>query len=109
MVVSGVLGWLRKIERRKKEGTPFYRSARSTLRQRCKKKIMEKTTWYKTKRKREDDVAPETTKRHCGEKSRNGMQERERKGDAESRRRDEQTQSERYSESSNVCPLHSGE
>ena len=78
-VTSGVLGWLRKIERRKKEGTPFYRSARSTLRQRCKKKIMEKTTWYKTKRKREDDGDPQAAKKHCVDKSRKGMQEGERK------------------------------
>ena len=68
-VVSGVLGWKRKILRREKEGTPFYRSAKSTLRIRCKKKIMEKTTWYKSKRKREDDVDPHTAKRKCKEQA----------------------------------------
>ena len=80
-VVSGVLGWLRKIERRKKEKTPFYRSAKSTLKQRCKKKILEKTTWYKNKRKREDDGDPHESKRHCdgGGKSRKGLQEGERR------------------------------
>ena len=31
IVVSGSLGWKRKIKRREQEGTDFYRSARSTL------------------------------------------------------------------------------
>ena len=44
-VVSGVLGWKRKLQRRKDEGKPFYRSGRSTLALRCKKKLTEKTTW----------------------------------------------------------------
>ena len=34
-VVSGILGWKRKISRREKEGKPFYRSAESTLKLRC--------------------------------------------------------------------------
>ena len=41
--------------RRKDEVKPFYRSCSSTLPQRCKKKLTEKTNWYKAKRKREDD------------------------------------------------------
>ena len=43
IIVSGVLGWKRKIARRKQENKPFYRSASSTLAQRCKKKLTEKT------------------------------------------------------------------
>ena len=49
IVVSGILGWKRKIARRIQEGKPFYRSAPSTLDQRCKKKLTEKTSWYKNK------------------------------------------------------------
>jgi hypothetical protein len=55
IVVSGTLGWKRKIKRREQEGTDFYRSARSTLAGRCRKKLLEKVTWYKTKRKREGE------------------------------------------------------
>ena len=53
IVISGILGWKRKIARRKKEGTNFYRSAKSTLAKRCRKKLTEKSTWFK--RKRDDD------------------------------------------------------
>jgi hypothetical protein len=55
MVVSGVLGWRRKIQRRKKEGTEFYRTAKSTLAGRCKKKLTEKSTWFKRKRNEEEE------------------------------------------------------
>ena len=55
-VVSGFLGWIRKINRRIQERVPFYRSAASTLKTRCKKKIMEKVSWHREKRKREDDT-----------------------------------------------------
>ena len=50
-VVCGFLGWRRKIARRIQEGTGFYRGAATTLRTRCKKKIMEKVSWYREKRK----------------------------------------------------------
>ena len=40
------------------------------MKQRCKKKLLEKVTWYKNKRKREDnaDVAPRERKRKRGDK-----------------------------------------
>ena len=69
-MTCGVIGWKKKIVRRKKEGRPFYRSAPSTLAQRCRKKLLEKVTWYK-KRKREDDahdLGP--NKRMCGQEER---------------------------------------
>ena len=49
IVVSGVLGWKRKIERRKEQGAGFYRGAASTLRLRMRKKLTDKVTWYKDK------------------------------------------------------------
>ena len=52
IMVSGLTGWMRKLMRRKDTG--MYRSARSTLYTRCKKKLLEKTSWYKKKRKRDD-------------------------------------------------------
>ena len=54
-VVSGVRGFERKCERRKKEdGSTFYRHGRDTLKKRVRKKLTEKTSWYKEK-KREDE------------------------------------------------------
>ena len=53
IVVSGTLGWKRKVARRKADGQDFYRSGQSTLPGRCKKKLLEKVTWFKEKRKRD--------------------------------------------------------
>ena len=39
-------------EKRERDGISFYRGARSTLAGRVKKKLTEKTSWYKKKRKR---------------------------------------------------------
>ena len=55
IVVSGTTGWKRKIRRRQEDGLDFYRSAKSTLAKRCRKKLLEKANWFKAKRKREDD------------------------------------------------------
>ena len=55
IIVSGILGWKRKIERRKREGTKFYRSAKTTLASRCRRKLTAKSTWFKRKRGEEDD------------------------------------------------------
>ena len=60
IVVAGVLGWLRKRRRRKELGISFYRGAKSTLKQRIRKKLIEKTNWYKEKDVSEDEeVKPE--------------------------------------------------
>ena len=50
VVVCGLTGWKRKLVRRKDTG--MYRSAKSTLVGRCKRKLLAKTSWYKKKRKR---------------------------------------------------------
>ena len=57
VIVCGVVGWRRKLERRKKKGQNQYMEAGETLEQRTKDKLLEKTNWYKTnqKRKAEDN------------------------------------------------------
>jgi hypothetical protein len=56
ITVSGLKGWKNKIKRRAKEGKGFYRTAKSTLKTRVKKKLLEKETWYKQpKRKHQED------------------------------------------------------
>ena len=47
IIIAGVLGWMRKAARRKAEGLPFYRNAKSTIGTRSKKKLTAKTTWYR--------------------------------------------------------------
>ena len=55
VVVGGIKGWKRKILRRKASGIEFYRTAKSTLKQRNYKKLMEKETWFKGKDTDKDD------------------------------------------------------
>merc|ERR1712015_401415 len=47
MVVSGYLGWQRRMEKRKKEGGMKYRSAGSSLQSRTRRKLLGKEEWYK--------------------------------------------------------------
>ena len=54
-IVCGIKGWKRKCMRRERDGVEFYRSGRSTLGTRTKKKLTEKSSWYKKKRKRDEE------------------------------------------------------
>ena len=54
MEVRGQAGNDAKQQRRKKAGTSFYRSAKQTLSSRIRKKLTEKTSWYK-KRKNDEN------------------------------------------------------
>ena len=56
---SGIIGWKRKKERRIQNGGEFYRHAASTLKDRCRKTLVENTTWYRRKEKEviDDDLA----------------------------------------------------
>ena len=52
-MVSGIRGYRRRVERRKKENNgEFYRHGKNTLKQRVRKKLTEKTTWYREKKKK---------------------------------------------------------
>ena len=55
VVICGLRGFKNKCERRKKEGRGFYRSAQQTLVKRVKKKLLEKTSWFKGKKKEEGE------------------------------------------------------
>ena len=52
IVVCGVVGWRRKLERREKAGQKEYMEAKDTLEQRTEDKLLEKTNWYKGNNKR---------------------------------------------------------
>ena len=60
-VIGGIKGWQRKIARRKAAGIEFYRKAKSTLKQRNYKKLMEKETWFKGKDKEEGEEMEKST------------------------------------------------
>ena len=55
VICSGVTGWQRKILRREREAKGFYRHARSTLKSRNKKKLVEKTTWFRDRDRDEEE------------------------------------------------------
>ena len=52
-VISGRKGWLNNQKRREKEDLPFGRTGKSTLVSRARKKLLEKESWYKTRKKEE--------------------------------------------------------
>ena len=62
IVVCGLKVMRTKVLRRKKAGEKFYRTARSTLKRRVKKKLTAKTNWFKKKRQ-EDSPVPGGEKR----------------------------------------------
>ena len=63
VITSGLIGLQRKIERRKKAGLNFFRTARSTLKGREKKKLMQKTNWYKSGGENKDEPTMKMGKR----------------------------------------------
>ena len=54
-VVNGLKGWKGKRKRRVEEGKGFYRPAKSTLKTRVQKKLLEKETWYRGRKRKERD------------------------------------------------------
>ena len=60
MVISGYLGWKRRVAKRKREGGETYRSASCSLTTRTRMKLTGRENWYKTsKRKRDEDEEEE--------------------------------------------------
>ena len=49
VVVCGVVGWRRKLERREKAGHNQFRTAKETLEERTSNQLLEKTNWFKEK------------------------------------------------------------
>ena len=52
VIICGIVGWRRRLERRENEGKGQYLSAKDTLASRTEAKLMEKTTWFKGNEKR---------------------------------------------------------
>ena len=49
------MGWLARRGKSREERDRVYRHARSTISSRNKMKLLEKVTWFREKRKREED------------------------------------------------------
>ena len=58
IIESGLTGFVRKVERLRKAGIPFHRPASMTLQGRIRKKLLEKTNWYKSKPKEKGGFDP---------------------------------------------------
>ena len=48
--ISGIRGYMRRVSLAEQKGSNLYRSAKSSLAERIKKKVFEKTSWYREKR-----------------------------------------------------------
>ena len=80
VVVGGIKGWKRKIQRRKDEGSDFYRHAKSTLKSRNYKKLMEKETWFKQKHDEKKDTGDKSKDEGPWRSRRTDSKKGERKG-----------------------------
>jgi hypothetical protein len=58
-VMSGLRGLEKRRERRGKDGGNFYRTAKETLPERMRKKLMESTTWYREEEGNNEQVEGE--------------------------------------------------
>ena len=68
---------MRKVARREKEGRGFYRQAKSTLAKRNRNKLLEKVTWFRGKRGREDeeeDALPQRKRKDLGKRDAGKME-----------------------------------
>jgi hypothetical protein len=63
------------------EGRGFYRSAKSTLKSRTRKKLLERETWYKGDKKKDEADSDNTEKDETAHRDRDLHQERSNYGD----------------------------
>ena len=64
IIESGLTGFVRKVEKFRKAGIPFHRPAAMTLQGRIKKKLLEKTNWYKQRPKGRGGFNPRKKKQN---------------------------------------------
>ena len=57
IIISGLKGYQTKLERSRKSGIKLHRSAKTTVNSRYKKKLTEKTNWFRKKRKDSEEGA----------------------------------------------------
>ena len=79
-VVSGLLEFKRKVERKTKSGESMYRSAASTMGVRVRKKLLEKTSWYKDRRKSVNEDEDDRSVKDKLKKSKEGRVSADKKG-----------------------------
>ena len=65
IVVCGVVGWRRKMERKEKAGQRQYQDATETLEERTNKKLLEKVTWFRGKGKKRKMEEKESKFQYC--------------------------------------------
>ena len=54
VIVSGIRGWKTRLDHRRKKGQEVYRLAKKTVKQREKKKILDRENWYKKRQEMEE-------------------------------------------------------
>ena len=74
--INGIKGWKGKVKKREKDGTGMYRSGKSTLKGRVKKKLMERESWYRIKEKEGESDAEDDQDKSSFIKPRNRGEKR---------------------------------
>ena len=87
IIVCGVVGWRRKLERREKAGQGQYLAAEDTVKSRTEAKLLEKTTWFKGNQKRKLENKESKYQYHPPSKRRKRkQQEQAKEGKGESKK-----------------------
>ena len=68
IILGGISGWERKKERLRKEGKPLYKTAAQSATGRMKRKLIEKSTWFRKRRSNQE--VPEKSNDMKGKKRR---------------------------------------
>ena len=58
IIMSGIRGWQARARKRKRENQEFYRLASTTLKDRTRKKLIEREMWYKDQNKETEEESP---------------------------------------------------
>merc|ERR1711963_841811 len=63
IVVSALVGHVRREKRRKRNNKPKYRSGKESLSSRIEKKLTEKYNWFRKKKKEDEDIEEKNRKK----------------------------------------------
>ena len=81
IIVCGIVGWRRKLERRQKKNQKEYLDAKETLEKRTDAKLLERSNWYKENLKRKIEDKESQYQYHPPSKKRRGKSSKEIKTD----------------------------
>ena len=73
IVIAGIRGYTRKVNIALQAGTDLHRSAASSLDSRIRKKIFEKTSWFKGNNKKKESITQKSDKKRSNQQKQKAM------------------------------------